>query len=117
MESGRQKVYWQKEPPAPGAQAVPAGHVQRSAKVASLQVAPAPPHVDVALIFRFQYQLILVRCYLGLCIPDNEEDNQTILGVDHDDSERYHNLRVTIHTLNTHLHLLSWILSEGECRY
>ena len=60
MESGRQKVYWQKEPPAPGAQAVPAGHVQRSAKVASLQVAPAPPHVDVALIFRFQYQLILV---------------------------------------------------------
>ena len=63
MESGRQKVYWQKEPaagpPAAGAQAVPAGHMQRSLKLASLQVAPAPPHVAVALIFQFQYRLIL----------------------------------------------------------
>ena len=51
MESGIQKVYWQKDPPAPGAQAVPAGHVQMSAKEESLQVAPAPPHVVLIFVF------------------------------------------------------------------
>lgn len=52
MESGRQKVYWQKDPPVPGAQAVPAGHVQTSLKDASLQVAPAPPQVLIFCCFQ-----------------------------------------------------------------
>ena len=47
-------MYWQKDPPVPGAQAVPAGHVQTSLKDASLQVAPAPPHV---LTFRCFHQI------------------------------------------------------------